>query len=153
MFYNEKIIYSYGHHFALAIRFDNMVLFNSNGYSSSTGKHQGHTRNSIDTYTHNVIYVPFKRADNFRYDVKQKDVYKYIDFKCFVNDFEENIKKLGNARKPQIYLGNIKDIKDKIHTIFATFRGSKNHALKETKGIRKLITFEFDGDTKKGEEE
>ena len=147
IFYKERIIYSYGHHFALAIRFDDLVVFNSKGYSSSTGKHQSHTRDAIDTHTHEIFNVPLINARHFDYRVKKKDVYKYIDFKDFVGDFEQNLKKLGNARKPEIYLDNIANIQNKLEKIFKRFRGSKTYVLK-TKGISKVLKFEFTDATK-----
>lgn len=145
MFYNNKIIYSYGYHFAIAIRFDNLILLNSKSYSSSTGKHIGHTNSAIDRFTHDVLYVPFKEARYFDDEVNLKDVYKYIDFNSFVTDFNKDLKALGNARKPEIYLTNIRDLKDKLNIIFKRFRGSKTYA-KKTKGINKLLNFEFTDD-------
>lgn len=147
MFYNQKIIYSYGHHFAIAIRFDDFVLFNEKGYSSSTSKHIGHTRGAIDRYTHKTIYAPFKEARYFEYDVDQKEVYKYIDFGWYVSEFESQLKKLGNARKPELYLSEIDRLQNKLQIIFSKFRGSKTYALKQGKGLRKLLNFEFTDET------
>ena len=146
MFYDEKIIYSYGRHFAIAIRFDNLVLLNSKRYSNSTSKHKGHVQHAIDTFTHNRMYVPFKEAYRFPTNMKLKEAFKCIDFGYYVNDFNHNLKKLGNARKPEIYLSNIDSIKKELNKIFRFFRGSKTYALK-TKGLRKLLNFEFDEST------
>ena len=148
MFYNEKIIYSYGKHFALAIRFENIVVINSKSYSNSTAKHFGHVQNSIDTFSHKRVYVPFKEAYYMRSDIDFKDVYKHIDFADFVYDFETNVKKLGNARKPEIYTSNIESLKTKLNEIFKLWRGSKTLALK-TKGIRSILSFEFNESVKK----
>ena len=147
MFYSNRIIYSYGKHFALAIRFDNLVLMNSKGYSNSTSKHENHTWYSIDRNTHEIFRVPFKEAYGFDDKVSLKDVYKYIDFKYYVDGFEFNLKKLGNARKPELYLKNIEDIQNKLNEIFTMFRGAKTLALK-TKGLRKILNFEFTEETK-----
>ncbi len=141
MFYAEKIIYSYGKHFAIAIRFDDLVLFNVKGYSSSTSKHQGHVLDAIDTYTHDVLNVPFKEGYRFDYNVSQKEVFKYIDYADFVHSFESNIKKLENARKPELYTTEIERLQKNLSLIFSKFRGSKTYALK-TKGMRKLLNFE-----------
>lgn len=147
VFYRNKVIYSYGRHFALAIRFDDFILINSKGYSVSTSKHKGHVLNSIDTSTHNEISVPLKEAYSFDDNVNQKDVFKYIDFGYFVRDFNLNLKRLGNARKPEIYLRNIKRTQECLSNIFATFRGSKTYALK-TKGMRQIINFVFTDELK-----
>lgn len=148
MFYRNKIIYSYGHHYAIAIRFDNLVLVNSKGYSNSTSKHTNHVLSSVDRCTHKVIYLPLKRAYNFDSRVSFKDAYKYIDFNNIVNDFDVAVKKLSKARKPQIYLNDIECIKNKLDLIFKTFRGSKTYAIKNVSKIRLILSFTFDNDTK-----
>lgn len=147
MFYNKKIIYSYGRHFALAIRFKDVVVINSKGYSSSTSKHFGHVYNAIDTFSHKTIYIPFKEAYNLRSNIDFKDVFKHIDFNDFVYDFNTNLKKLGNARKPELYTSQIENLKTKLAEIFKLWRGSKTLALK-TKGIRSILNFEFNDSVK-----
>lgn len=49
LFFRGKVIYSYGHHFPLAMfvpEYD-IVLVNSDSYSVSTSKHQGYVRQTI----------------------------------------------------------------------------------------------------------
>ena len=143
MFYNQKIIYSYGKHFALGIRFDDLVVLNSKGYSPSTGKHQGITRGAIDSMTHDVMYVPFKEAYYFDYNMEQKNIFKCIDYSVFVRDFESDIDSLKRARKPEIYVRSIRGTQRQLKEIFDKFRGAKTYALKRTKGLRKVINFQF----------
>jgi len=147
MFYNDKIIYSYWNHFALAIRFEDIVVINSEGYSSSTSKHFGHVYSSLDRSTHDIINVPLKEAYNFDNKVEFKNVYKYINFQYFIREYKENIKKLANARKPQKYTSEIEGIQSKLKHIFETWRGAKTLALK-TKGINSILKFEFSEETR-----
>lgn len=143
MFYNQKIIYSYGKHFALGIRFDDVVVLNSKGYSPSTAKHQGHTRYAIDSSTHKTLYVPFKEAYYFDNNMNFKDVYKCIDFNVYVRDFEVNVNSLKRARKPELYVTAIQRTQKELADLFNNFRGAKTYALKNTKGLRKVINFTF----------
>ena len=147
MFYRNRIIYSYGKHFALAIRFDDKVVENSKGYSNSTAKHFGHVYRAIDNSTHEAIRVPLNEAYNISDTIEFKNVYKHIDFKSFVYAFNGNVAKLGNARKPEIYTGEIEVLKSELNDIFSLWRGSKTLALK-TKGIRSILNFEFNEDVK-----
>lgn len=140
MFYTNKIIYSYGYHFAIAIRLENIVLFNLKTYSNSTSKHQHKTFHAIDKSTHKIVRAPLKNANRFNDMVTKKEVYKYIDFSYFVDRYNENITKLGNARKPEIYIANIEVIKNDLQNIFTAFRGAKTYA-KQTKGINKVLNF------------
>ena len=42
MFFEGNIIYSYGYHFPMAIKWNGYVLYNEERYSVSTSKHQGY---------------------------------------------------------------------------------------------------------------
>ena len=41
LFFEGKILYSYGGHFPLCIKLSNGYIVNSNGYSNTTAKHKG----------------------------------------------------------------------------------------------------------------
>jgi hypothetical protein len=74
MFFENDSIYSYGYHFLIAKKFEDLklVLINSNGYSSSTGKHINHVYYSIsDEYI--ILRVPFhqNKFGNFGEVVKK----------------------------------------------------------------------------------
>lgn len=66
MFFNGASIYSYGSHYEIA-KFveapngDQVVFINSNGYSSSTGKHTRHVINAIPLDM-DKFFVPFERG-------------------------------------------------------------------------------------------
>jgi hypothetical protein len=74
MFFENDSIYSYGYHFLIAKKFEDLklVLINSNGYSSSTSKHVNHVYKSIsDEYR--ILRVPFyqNKIGNFEEVVKK----------------------------------------------------------------------------------
>lgn len=57
MFFENKIIYSYGYHFPIAKILDGRnCLFTLAGYSNSTSKHILHTRRAADKYGLKIIY-------------------------------------------------------------------------------------------------
>jgi hypothetical protein len=48
MFIEGNAIYSYGHHFPIAVRTDYGYIFNNDSYSSTTGKQKGFVRSALD---------------------------------------------------------------------------------------------------------
>lgn len=69
MFFEGPVIYSYGYHYEIARFIDapngqKVCFINSNGYSSSTGKHTNHVSRSIPQ---NIVkfYVPFVRSGGY----------------------------------------------------------------------------------------
>ena len=72
-FIEGNVVYSYGHHFPLAIRLENNIfLLNGNGYSKTTGKHKGVVRREIE-------------KQGFKYYVLTTDELKAIIDKGFTN--------------------------------------------------------------------
>ena len=62
MFYHSETIYSYGHHFPIAKHINNnLILFTSKDYSSSTSKHKCITRSAIPSGIE-VLTVPIVRT-------------------------------------------------------------------------------------------
>jgi len=58
MFIEDKSIYSWGRHFKIAEKIgDNVALFNTDSYSSSTGKHKHYTLNSLLNRGFKVIEI------------------------------------------------------------------------------------------------
>ena len=47
MFIERGVIYSYGHHFPIAIRVGGRVLVNADKYSPSTSRHQSYVRSAL----------------------------------------------------------------------------------------------------------
>jgi hypothetical protein len=49
LFIEGNVIYSYGHHFPIAIRFsDGTIIFNKDGYSMSTSRHKNLVRSALN---------------------------------------------------------------------------------------------------------
>ena len=66
MFFDNKIIYSYGNHFPIACHYaDDVVLLTTDSYSNTTAKHIGHVQSSIpfSLYTYYVprVVIPNKK--------------------------------------------------------------------------------------------
>lgn len=87
VFFEGNRLYSYGYHYVLAEFLNNDVVFlNNSGYSSSTWKHIGHAMSALSNKT--IIYYS-------------------STFGAVANEIKKNIRKLANARKPEIYINNI----------------------------------------------
>lgn len=77
LFIDGDTIYSYGYHFKVAVRYGDYYLFNSNGYSSSTAKHQNHVIREL--LADKIIECPdcdINKAKTFL-----KDTIKYLQEK------------------------------------------------------------------------
>ena len=82
--YGSKL-YSYGSHYLLAEFIDeNTVMINDSGYSSTTSKHISEAKWALSQYKR--YYVSETDLDSVYYTVKH------------------NIRKLANARKPELYI-------------------------------------------------
>jgi len=57
MFSENGIVYSYGHHFPIAIRTAWGYIFNKDGYSSSTAKHKNYVLYAITNHFSEVIHL------------------------------------------------------------------------------------------------
>lgn len=97
-FYNDKI-YSYGSHFCIA-KFDkNVLLFTERSYSNTTAKHISQVWNATSHKDKiHCAYPTGSHTDNFTY---------------WLNQAEESVAKLKNARKPELYIWELNNIKHK----------------------------------------
>lgn len=70
IFFSHGVIYSYGHHFAMAKRVaPDTYLFTTRSYSSSTAKHVSHLRNALNHCTRIYCYDPTASlSDNLRHE-------------------------------------------------------------------------------------
>lgn len=110
-FFYDKNIYSYGHHFCIAKFVDeNTLLFTERGYSNTTAKHINHVRHATSHI--NKIYCD--NPTNTNTD----------NFNAWLSQAENNISKLKNARKPELYILELQRIKDKA-TKYAEYFGIK----------------------------
>jgi hypothetical protein len=108
-YFNGKSIYSYGSHFCIAKFVDNdTLLFTERSYSNTTAKHINHVWHATSHKTRIYCYNPTgNHEENFNHWIEQA---------------ENSIKKLSNARKPEIYLFELQNIKYKA-TIYANYFG------------------------------
>ena len=107
LYYNGTSIYSYGSHFCIAKFIDSKtLLFTERTYSNTTAKHISCV--SYATSHINKIYCFNPNAnheENFTYWLRQA---------------EQSAEKLKNARKPQMYIWELENIKSKA-TIYANY--------------------------------
>ena len=144
MFYENNVIYSYGRHFMIAVRFEDFVLFNTKNYSVSTSKHQRITWGAV--YGSKIIKAPL--IDGRYTGNNIKTAHEIIDFDHYVRTFNGIVSNLGNARKPELYLNGIEALKNEITGLFEHFEGCKKYAVKKCPELKKILKFEFTDDLK-----
>ena len=95
MFYHSETIYSYGHHFPIAKHINNnLILFTSKDYSSSTSKHKCITRSAIPSGIE-VLTVPI---------VRTASISEHIENVCY---FTGEIKRyFGKSQRARKYKGS-----------------------------------------------
>jgi len=100
LFFDNENLYSYGRHFCIARFVDtDTLLFTERGYSNTTAKHIGWARHATNHIT--KIYCAYPtgaHSQNFAY---------------WEQAAEEQLSKLKNARKQELYLNELLRIKDK----------------------------------------
>jgi flagellar biosynthesis regulator FlaF len=74
MYYDSDTLYSYGSHFHLAKFFEvgakKYLFVNTNRYSNSTSKHQGHVRYAVNrSIVDQVFYIPFPENKIYNLDI------------------------------------------------------------------------------------
>jgi hypothetical protein len=108
-YFYGKSIYSYGSHFCIAKFVDeNTLLFTERGYSNTTAKHINHVWHATSHKTKIYCYNPIgSHTENFNYWLLQA---------------EQSIQKLKNARKPEIYLFELQNIKYKANNYAEYFK-------------------------------
>lgn len=116
-YFNGKNIYSYGSHFCIAKFVDNeTLLFTENSYSNTTAKHINHVWHATSHKNRIYCYNPTGTHEE--------------NFKHWLYEAKDNIKKLSNARKPEKYLWELQRIKDKANK-YANYFGIETPELLE----------------------
>lgn len=143
IFFEKNIIYSYGRHYKIAVIVDNekkIALFNSSGYSSSTGKHKSIVRYALNYYTffnvpclditknkewckashrENITYyitqikdliVLYKRANKLKAMRYEQLTDMQAEYKKYVDYFR--IKSLLNTEAKRFYNINLNDMEE-----------------------------------------
>lgn len=115
MFFEDNIIYSYGYHFPMAIKWNGKVLFNDDRYSVTTSTHQGYV---LGACSHMDI-VHCASLDDF--DVR--DNCRFIDknLRLWEHEVDRLVSSMAVARKPEIWLDKILQVVDKVERFCELF--------------------------------
>jgi len=107
LYFYDKSIYSYGAHFCIAKFIDEKtLLFTERRYSNTTAKH-------IQTVSHATSHITkiYCGNPNWSHD---------DNFIFWLRQAEQSADKLKNARKPELYIWEMENIKSKA-TIYANY--------------------------------
>ena len=118
MFFEGNIIYSYGYHFPMAIKWNGYVLYNDERYSISTCKHQGYV---LGACSHMDI-VHCATLEHFdTWGMKKTAGFVGRNLKLWLDEVGELTKKMALARKPEKWLSEILRIVDKVDRFCKVF--------------------------------
>lgn len=107
LYFNNDKIYSYGNHFCIAKFIDsNTLLFTERSYSSTTSGHISIVRSATSHI--NKIYCAYPTGTHEQ------------NFTYWLNECESITDKLKKANKPEIYLTQLNQIKDKAN-VYANY--------------------------------
>lgn len=96
MFFEGAKLYSYGHHYTIAMFTDatlngeRVVLFNGDGYSVSTGKHKSEARRALQGLSVRKFHVP---------SVDTTATAHAVNVRAFVSALEDTARAFANPRK------------------------------------------------------
>lgn len=96
-FFRNGTIYSYGHHFPIAVIKDNVCYFTDQSYSNSTAKHINYARNASSHINTIFCNNPKQAAEGSH----------RMNLESFNKEAKDISHSLANARKPAIYLNQI----------------------------------------------
>lgn len=118
MFFEGNVIYSYGYHFPMAIKWNGYVLYNDERYSVSTCKHQGYV---LGACSHMDI-VHCASLDHFdTWNNKKTDAFIGRNLKLWLGEVDGLTKKMALARKPEKWLSEILRVVDKVERFCKVF--------------------------------
>ncbi len=127
IFFKNNVIYSYGYHFPVACHVKDHVLFTLRDYSVSTSKHKGIIHQAIPH--RNIIYC--KDVEVLDYKGKARRTKHKKNIEHWVHNIQEQTKKLGRARKPEIYIREIGSLQLQMQRYIDFFRVRLKKAEKE----------------------
>lgn len=112
VFFRNGILYSYGHHFAIAAytRDSDIVQFTTRDYSVSTSRHKRIAAAALSH--HRIAHVPYPETN---------DSEKFSNFRYWRSEAKALSDKLANARKPEKYLPGLSAIANQISAYIALF--------------------------------
>ena len=118
MFFEGNIIYSYGYHFPMAIKWNGYVLYNDERYSISTCKHQGYV---LGACSHMDI-VHCATLEHFdTWGMKKTAGFVGRNLKLWLDEVGALTKKMALARKPEKWLSEILRVVDKVDRFCKVF--------------------------------
>ena len=115
MFFEGNVIYSYGYHFPMAIRWRGYLLYSDERYSVSTCKHQGYVLGACSHY--DIVHCAtldgwFGGPNNAFYS---------NNFKLWQDEVDRLVKKMAVARKPEKWVSEILAVVDKVERFCKLF--------------------------------
>lgn len=118
MFFEGNVIYSYGYHFPMAIKWNGYVLYNDERYSVSTCKHQGYVLGAC-IHMDIVHCASLDRFDTWNNTPTNGFIVRNL--KLWQDEVDELTKKMALARKPEKWLSEILRVVDKVERFCEVF--------------------------------
>lgn len=101
MFFEGDVIYSYGYHFPMAIKYKGYLLFTEEGYSNTTAKHKSIVYGACSHY--DIVSCATLKG---WFSGPNRHFYNN-NFEKWETDIKENVEKMGRAIKPGKYASEI----------------------------------------------
>lgn len=118
MFFEGNIIYSYGYHFRIAIKWNGYVLYNEERYSNSTSKHQGYVLGACS----HMDVVTCASLDHFdTWNNTPTNGFIGRNLKLWQDEVDDLVEKMATARKPEKWLSDILYVVDKVERFCKVF--------------------------------
>lgn len=141
MFFEGNIIYSYGYHFPMAIKWNGMILYNDQTYSVSTAKHQGYVLGACSHFdiVHCATLELWDKWDNKKTNGFVKKNPEQWDY-----EIDRLVKKMATARKPEKWLAEILRVVEKVERFCSVFEEKvpqKMYRFKDEKAVAKAKEF------------
>lgn len=137
--FQGKVIYSYGHHFPIAMfvrdaQGQEAILFTTRTYSKTTAKHIGYVRMAISHRRGDTFNVPL--AGN----MYERDYTRDDQIEAYVRSYQERINeleaKMTSARKPERYLGALESLIEEANRFCARFGRSERFTSPDEDAIK-----------------
>lgn len=118
MFFEGNIIYSYGYHFRMAIKWNGYVLYNEERYSVSTSKHQGYVLGAC-SHLDVVVCASLDYFDTWNNTPTNGFIGRNL--KLWQDEVDDLVEKMATARKPERWLDQILYVVDKVERFCKVF--------------------------------
>lgn len=118
MFFEGNIIYSYGYHFRMAIKWNGYVLYNEERYSVSTSKQQGYVLGAC-SHLDVVVCASLDHFDTWNNTPTNGFIGRNL--KLWQDEVDDLVEKMATARKPERWLDQILYVVDKVDRFCKVF--------------------------------